>query len=289
MNELKQRYNNLLENYMKGNDALVAAKDKPEEEKKVMEGLAKLQKQMEDLLLQIGEYTPEDAVNGFDLSENLQKEEEVVSENLQDVKQEMTAVVKTTEIHERGMTIRSEVQFDMFNKDNIERAKWLAQSTIIPKTYQENPQNILLAMAKAFRHNLAIDTVMNNLYMVNGSPVWKGTFYKTLIGLTGKYRDLEPVFVGEKGKDTYGCYIRAMDTQTGEIVEGEEVTIQLAKDEGWYGKTGSKWKTMPKIMMTGRAYSFFAKIYTPEVLDGILTDDEVEDITSQRDVISDVL
>ena len=52
----------------------------------------------------------------------------------------------------------------------------------------------------------------------------------------------------------------------------------MAKDEGWLDKSGSKWKTMPRQMMMYRAASFFARAHCPEVLLGIQTVEEVQDV-----------
>ena len=51
----------------------------------------------------------------------------------------------------------------------------------------------------------------------------------------------------------------------GEVIEGAEVTIGMAKAEGWYskkdkyGKETSKWQTMPELMLAYRAAAFFAR------------------------------
>ena len=56
-----------------------------------------------------------------------------------------------------------------------------------------------------------------------------------------------------------------------------EVNMQMAKDEGWYGKNGSKWKTMPQLMLRYRAASFFSSLNCPELTMGIHTREEIED------------
>jgi hypothetical protein len=48
--------------------------------------------------------------------------------------------------------------------------------------------------------------------------------------------------------------------------------------EGWVSKDGSKWKTMPDVMLRYRAASFFGRLYAPEVLNGMKTVEEIEDI-----------
>jgi hypothetical protein len=63
----------------------------------------------------------------------------------------------------------------------------------------------------------------------------------------------------------------------GNVVDGTKVTMQMAKDEGWIDKSGSKWKTMPEQMLMYRAGAFFARVHCPDVLYGIQMVDEVKD------------
>lgn len=66
--------------------------------------------------------------------------------------------------------------------------------------------------------------------------------------------------------------------KAGERLEGPEVSIAMAKAEGWYEKTGSKWKTMPELMLRYRAAAFFGRLYAPDVLMGMQTAEEVIDV-----------
>ena len=61
-------------------------------------------------------------------------------------------------------------------------------------------------------------------------------------------------------------------------MESSEITIAMAKAEGWYSKTGSKWQTMPEQMLRYRSAAFFVRAYAPEISLGIATDDEARDI-----------
>jgi hypothetical protein len=63
----------------------------------------------------------------------------------------------------------------------------------------------------------------------------------------------------------------------GNEVTGAKVTMQMAKDEGWIDKAGSKWKTMPEQMLMYRAGAFFARVHCPDVLYGIQMVEEVKD------------
>jgi hypothetical protein len=56
----------------------------------------------------------------------------------------------------------------------------------------------------------------------------------------------------------------------------------MAVAEGWYTKNGSKWRTMPELMLRYRAAAFFGRLYAPDILMGMHSDDEVRDIGPQR-------
>jgi hypothetical protein len=51
----------------------------------------------------------------------------------------------------------------------------------------------------------------------------------------------------------------------------------MAKAEGWVSRKGSKWATMPELMLMYRAASFFGRLYAPEVLMGMHSMEEIQD------------
>ena len=57
----------------------------------------------------------------------------------------------------------------------------------------------------------------------------------------------------------------------------------MAQKEGWSTKPGSKWLTMSEQMLAYRAGSFFARAYCPEVLLGVQTIDEIQDVNGYAD------
>ena len=65
--------------------------------------------------------------------------------------------------------------------------------------------------------------------------------------------------------------------KNGRRLEGMEVNMDMAKDEGWLGKNGSKWKTMPQLMLRYRAASFFSSLNCPELTMGLYTREEMQD------------
>lgn len=156
-------------------------------------------------------------------------------------------------------------------------AKLLSVSNIAPQSYRGNLADCVVAIDMANRMGVSPLTVMQNSQIVHGNFSWKGTACKAMIDSCGRYTKTRYVEVGERGKDSWGFYLEATD-KDGEIVKGIPVTMEMAKKEGWYGKNGSKWQTMPELMMKYRASAFFMRTECASLAMGFLTAEENEDI-----------
>lgn len=157
-------------------------------------------------------------------------------------------------------------------------AKMWATSSLVPKDFQGNLANCAIALNLARRLGADELMVMQNLYVVHGRPGWSSQFLIATFNTCGRYSSLEYEFVGEPGTDDYGCRAIATRNKTGQRLTGETITIGLAKAEGWYGKQGSKWKSMPGQMLRYRAASWFIRSYAPELSMGLHTADELADM-----------
>ena len=89
--------------------------------------------------------------------------------------------------------------------------------------------------------------------------------------------------LGERNTDSWGCKAYTTERATGELIEGVAVTIGMAKAEGWFGKAGSKWKTMPELMMRYRAATFLIRSVAPEIALGFQSTEEVRDVIDTTD------
>jgi len=159
-------------------------------------------------------------------------------------------------------------------------AKMLSSSTLIPKEYQNNIQNTMIALEIANRTGASPLMVMQNLYVVHGKPSWSSTFIVAAINSCGKFSPLRYELTGT-GKDL-ACMAWATDKATGERLDGVRITMAMAEAEGWVSKSGSKWKTMPELMIRYRAAAFFGRLYAPEMMLGMHTVDEVEDVHAPK-------
>ena len=164
-------------------------------------------------------------------------------------------------------------------------AKALSQSTLVPKEYQGNLPNCIVALNMAQRLNADPLMVMQNLVIVHGRPTWSAQFMISTANACGHFSALRYEWRGDEGKDEWACRAWAIEKETGERLNGTWVSIALAKKEGWYQKSGSKWQTMPQQMLMYRAGSWWVRAYAPELSMGLTTAEEAADfidITPER-------
>ena len=157
-------------------------------------------------------------------------------------------------------------------------AKALASSTLIPPQFQgqQGFANCLVALEIANRMRMSPFQVMQNLHIIHGRPSWSSQFIIGLINGCGRFSPLRYDVTGQG--DTLACTCVATELASGNDLRGPTVTMAMAKREGWSTKSGSKWQTMPELMIRYRAAAFWGRLYIPELLVGIQTQEEVVDI-----------
>jgi hypothetical protein len=165
--------------------------------------------------------------------------------------------------------------------DLAQRAgKMYAASDMVPDAFKGNVANCTIALDMALRLRASPFAVMQNLHIIHGRPSWSSTWLISMVNASGRYSPLQYRMTG-KG-DTRTCVAWAKHLQTGDVVEGPEVSIDIAKKEGWYQKNGSKWQTLPELMLRYRSAAFFCRLYCPDLCLGMRTEEEEQDIHSTR-------
>lgn len=160
------------------------------------------------------------------------------------------------------------------------QATALANSSLVPKEFSGNVANCMIAMNLAKRTGFDPLMTMQNLDVIHGRPSFRATFLIACVNACGRFTPMKYRLTGEG--DSRACVAYACDRETGEEIEGPPVTIEMAKAEGWYAKNGSKWRSMPELMLRYRAAAFFARTIAPDVALGMMTSDELEDISRNR-------
>lgn len=151
-------------------------------------------------------------------------------------------------------------------------ASELCKADIIPQAYKGKVADTAIAIDMANRMGVSPMMVMQSMFVVKGKPSWSGQACLSFI--RAKFTDVKVIYVGTKGTDDRGCYVKATD-KDGDVLEGTTVTMAMAKAEGW--TSNSKWRNMPEQLLAYRAASFFARVHCPETLMGVQVEGEVED------------
>jgi hypothetical protein len=172
----------------------------------------------------------------------------------------------------------------------------LCSSNIVPEQYRgkDNIGNAIVALEMAQRIGASPLAVMQNLNIIHGRPSWSSTFIIAALNSCGRFAPIRFLVTGEG--DGRECVAWTTD-KSGERLEGPPASIAMAKKEGWYGKNGSKWQTMPELMLRYRAAAFFGRLYAPDVLNGMQASEEIEDVQGAqharpavvREIAADVL
>jgi hypothetical protein len=176
----------------------------------------------------------------------------------------------------------SNTQIGFFNMQGFELiqrvAKAFATSTLVPTQYQGNVANAMLALNMAQRMDADPLMVMQNLNIIHGRPSWSSKFLIATFNNCGRFSAMRFEFEGDENSDGWRCRAYSIERSTGAELKGTWISIAMSKAEGWYGKPGSKWKTMPEQMLRYRAASFFIGTYAPEISMGFTTEEEAYDI-----------
>lgn len=188
-------------------------------------------------------------------------------------------------VQENGETKPEEFQSEIstltvFSSENnfqnaLVMASELAKSDLIPVSYKNKPANCLIAIELSNRLGLSPFLIMQNMHVIQGRPSWASTFIISCINASGKFSGCLKFEMDEQKTK---CRAYAVEKCTGNKLTGPLVSMEMAEAEGWLGKNGSKWKTMPELMLRYRAAAFFGRLYCPEIMNGMLTSEEATDI-----------
>ena len=164
-------------------------------------------------------------------------------------------------------------------------ARMYAESGYVPDHYKGNVPNTAIAIQMALRCHVEIMTFLQASYIVHGKPGIEGKLVTAILNASPAIEgrvDFE--YKRENGK-IVSCRAYAFDAKTTKELS-QEVTWDMVVAEGWdkdkSGKNGhvqiSKWKTLPDLMFAYRSATFLGRVHFPDVLMGMYTVEELDDI-----------
>lgn len=158
-------------------------------------------------------------------------------------------------------------------------AEMLSKSSIVPKDFNGNPGNILVAIQWGMELGLQPMQAMQNIAVINGRPALWGD---AVIALVRSSPLCEYVYETIDG-DVATCRVK----RRGEDDQVRTFSMVDAKAAGLTGKQGP-WTQYPKRMLQLRARAFALRDVFPDVLRGMPVAEEVMDMPKDRDITPQV-
>jgi hypothetical protein len=154
-------------------------------------------------------------------------------------------------------------------------AEILSKSSIVPKDYQGNAGNILVAVQWGAELGLPPLQAMQNIAVINGRPSIWGDAVLALVRGSGLLESIDEQCDGTRAV----CAV----TRRGEPAVERAFTTEDAKRAGLLGKPGP-WQQYPTRMLQLRARSWALRDVFPDVLRGVHLAEESQDQPPERDM-----
>lgn len=160
-------------------------------------------------------------------------------------------------------------------RDQLAYAQTLAQGSLVPQSYRNNPANILVAMGLGQSMGLSPAESLYRINVIQGKPTASAELIAAQVRKAGHKLRIE--------KD------EAAQSVTATIVRRDDpdYPISETRDAAWAQRMGlagkDNYRRQPMTMLTWRAITAVAREACPEALYGVAyTPDEMEDFSSAQ-------
>lgn len=155
---------------------------------------------------------------------------------------------------------------------NIDFAQKLANSSLVPTSYQGKPDDILVCLQYGAEIGLKPLQALKNISVINGRTCLWGD---ALLALIQGHPDFEDI-IETQSDEMATCIIK----RKGRTKVTATFSIEDAKRARLYGKQGP-WTTYPKRMLQMRARAFAIRDSFADALQGFSVREEVEDMEEE--------
>ena len=161
----------------------------------------------------------------------------------------------------------------------MELSQQFSKSTFVPREYQGKPANVLVAIQWGMELGVGTLQALQDIAVINGKPAMYGD---ALLGMVRRDRRCLGVKEYLDG-ETAVCII----TRLNPLGEKEEIkqtfSVDDAKRAGKWGTSGP-WKQYPQRMLQMRARSWAIRDGFPDVIKGLITVEEAQDMPPMKTV-----
>lgn len=173
-------------------------------------------------------------------------------------------------------------------------ATMYATSALVPAHFRGKVADTAIVIQMAMRLRIDPWMALQHVFVVHGRPGLSGQLALALVNAGGPFQGgLQFRVQRDESGRIQSCQAFGIHRITGELVDGPAITMEMVKAEGWDrpkkmrdggGEIVSKWKTLPDLMFRYRAASYLARTVCPEVLMGLQTVEEIEDVAEPRTI-----
>lgn len=162
-------------------------------------------------------------------------------------------------------------------KEAMEYAQIIANSTMVPRTYQGKAGDILVAVQMGAELGLKPIQALQNIAVINGRPSVYGDALLALVQAHPSFEDVKESF--DEKTNTAFCTVKRKNQSEYTV----SFNIEDAKKAGLWGKVGP-WSQYPKRMLQMRARSFALRDKFADALSGLIVAEDVQDYSTPLDV-----
>lgn len=159
----------------------------------------------------------------------------------------------------------------------IQFSEMLAKSQMVPKAYQNKPEDIMVAVQWGYEIGLAPLQALQNISVINGKPSVYGDAAMALVQASPICEGVDEYMEGEGTPNPVAVCVARRKGRNPVIAR---FSVEDAKRAGLWGKSGP-WQSYPKRMMQMRARGFALRDAFPDVLKGLITAEEAQDYPSE--------
>jgi hypothetical protein len=152
-------------------------------------------------------------------------------------------------------------------------SEMLSNSNMVPKAYQNKPQDILVCVQWGMEMGLAPMQALQNIAVINGKPSVYGDAMMALVQASAVCDDVEEYFENEGTPNPVAVCVAKRKNRKPVVAK---FSVEDAKRAGLWGKQGP-WSAYPKRMMQMRARGFALRDAFPDVLKGLISVEEAQD------------
>lgn len=153
-------------------------------------------------------------------------------------------------------------------------AKVFAASELVPAHFRDKPANCIVALQMALRLQVDPFMFLQNCYLISGKPSIETKLAIALLNASGRISGSVRYKVEGSG-EKLACTAYCVESGTGEVLE-HRLDWETVKRCGWAAK--GTWATDPKLMMMYRSAMRLIRTHFPDVLLGMLSKEEAEEI-----------